>query len=580
MAKVDHVILCGGVPAPRGARGDQVLRLSLGGDEPNVDLEIIDISRRLSSDVPDVLTDLVEIASYVYCADQATTRGGEGVLDFGHGWRRNLTFHIPVRHPLIWSSKNTLGALQRTLSLLSDDNYSFRFSHRTNAGAMQQYLKFDGEAPGTQELDEVLLFSGGVDSLGGAVQEAVCHRRRVALVSHRSNSKIYSRQRNLVEGLRAQCIQNAPLHVPVWVHQRGTGGHEHTQRTRTFLYASLAVAVAQVFGLARIRFYENGVVGLNLPISEQALGSRATRTTHPQVLSGFADLFSLLAQQQFDVENPFLWATKTEVFDLIGNAGCSHLIPDSVSCMHTREQTVNQPHCGRCSQCISRRFAALASRYATSDPGDSYKVDLLTGERLPDIDRTLVESFIRTATAIGSMNELQLIERYGEVGRVLRHLRPLSADQVAERIVQLYRRHSSEVTRVMDGAIRAHASDIREGRLPKTCAIILAVPESYRGVEVPEKVPIPPAPHKAKTKEKTRLRRADEEIEAVRARVRQMKQENMSAFEMSKSLGDAARPQGAAWANLSWPEAWKSVHRNSVKVWLSKNSKAKARRSF
>ena len=406
-------------------KGDQILRLNLGGDDPNVDLEIIDISRRLSSDVADVLTDLVEIASYVYCADQATTRGGEGVLDFGHRWRRNLTFHIPVRLPSMWSSKSTLDALQKTLSLLSDDSYGFHFSQRTNAVAMQQYLKFEGTAPATQELDEVLLFSGGVDSLGGAVQEAVIDKHRVALVSHRSNSKIYSRQKNLMEGLRARCAQNPPLHVPVWVHQRGAGGHEHTQRTRTFLYASLAVAVARVFGLARIRFYENGVVGLNLPISEQALGSRATRTTHPQVLSGFADLFSLLAQQRFDVENPFLWLTKTEVFDLIGNAGCGQLIQDSVSCMHTREQTVNQPHCGRCSQCISRRFASLASRYAMSDPGDSYKVDLLTGERLPDIDRTLVESVIRTATAIGSMNEFELVEHYGEVSRVLRHLRPL-----------------------------------------------------------------------------------------------------------------------------------------------------------
>ena len=62
-----------------------------------------------------------------------------------------------------------------------------------------------------------------------------------------------------------RCPENPPLHVPVWVHQRGTSGHEYTQRTRTFLYASLAVAVARVFGLKRLRFYENGVVGLNLP---------------------------------------------------------------------------------------------------------------------------------------------------------------------------------------------------------------------------------------------------------------------------------------------------------------------------
>ena len=206
--------------------------------------------------------------------------------------------------------------------------------------------------------------------------------------------------------------------------------------------------MARVFGLKRFRFYENGVVGLNLPISEQVVGSRATRTTHPQVLNGLPDHQSHLKPQHvintaspwgLGQQNPFLWLTKTEVVDLIGDAGCGPLIQGSVSCMHTHEQTIDQPHCGRCSQCVSRRFAVLASRYAESDPGNLYKVDLLTGERFPDKDLTLVESFIRTATGIGSMSENQIVERYGEVGRVLRHLRPLSSDQVAENIVQLHR---------------------------------------------------------------------------------------------------------------------------------------------
>ena len=85
-----------------------------------------------------------------------------------------------------------------------------------------------------------------------------------------------------------------------------------------------------------------------------------------------------------------------------------------------------------------------------------------------------------------------------------------------------------------------------------------------------------PARAEARARGKSRRRAIYEDIEAVRARVRQMKREKMSAFMMCKSLGDDPRPQGAAWANLTWPEAWKSVHRNSVKVWLSKNSKAKA----
>jgi Queuosine biosynthesis protein QueC len=492
VAKPNHIILCGGAPAPRGVTPDQIVRLDLGGDEPNVDLEIVDISRRLSSDVPDVLTDLIEIASYVYCADQAVTRGGEGVIAFGGHWRRNFVFHIPVRLPSIWSSPSVLDVLQKTLAILSEDTYEFRFAQRINAVPMQQYLKLgDGDST-TQELDEVLLFSGGVDSLGGTVQEAVLDKRRVALVSHRSNSKVFSRQKQLIGGLHAICKQNPPVHVPVWVHQSGTDGREYTQRSRTFLYASLAAAVAHVFGLKHIRFYENGVVGLNLPISEQVVGARATRTTHPQVLDGFARLFSNLVQQPFAVENPFLWVTKTEVVNLIGDAGCSHLIEQSVSCMHTHEQTKEKPHCGRCSQCISRKFATLASRYPLSDPDTIYKANLLTAERFKGEhpktgDLTLVESFIRTATDVGLMNDFQIVEHYGEISRVLRHVRPLSADQVAEKVIQLYRRHSSDVTKVMDEAFRAHVSDIREEKLPATCAILLAIPESYKTIGVDDR---------------------------------------------------------------------------------------------
>jgi hypothetical protein len=95
------------------------------------------------------------------------------------------------------------------------------------------------------------------------------------------------------------------LHRPVWAHRQGLAGREYTQRTRSFLFASLAFAVARVLKLDRIRFYENGVLSLNLPISEQAVGARATRTTYPKVLKGFAQLFGLLLERDFVVENPF-----------------------------------------------------------------------------------------------------------------------------------------------------------------------------------------------------------------------------------------------------------------------------------
>jgi hypothetical protein len=114
---VDHFVVCGCAPAPRRVKSKCVTRLNLNGNDVNIDLEIIDISRRLSADVPDVVIDLVEIATYVYCADQLIPRGGDGVINAGAKWRRHFSFHIPVRLLGLWSSPAVTDALQRVLAV-------------------------------------------------------------------------------------------------------------------------------------------------------------------------------------------------------------------------------------------------------------------------------------------------------------------------------------------------------------------------------------------------------------------------------------------------------------------------------
>jgi hypothetical protein len=172
----------------------------------------------------------------------------------------------------------------------------------------------------------VVLFSGGLDSLAGAISELVGIERCVALVSHQSAPKIVSRQRDLVEALRAHVGRHRLFHVPVWANKDKAVGKEFTQRSRSFLYAALGFVVARMFGLTRIRFFENGVVSLNLPIVPHVLGARASRTTHPQVLSGFSKLFSALVNESFTVQNPFLWNTKTDIVRMISEHGCAELI--------------------------------------------------------------------------------------------------------------------------------------------------------------------------------------------------------------------------------------------------------------
>ncbi|MGF2076143.1 hypothetical protein, partial [Enterococcus casseliflavus] len=77
---------------------------------------------------------------------------------------------------------------------------------------------------------EVVLFSGGLDSLGGAVREAVEERRRVLLVNHRSTTKPGPRQQGLVAGLRPFCA-HAPRLVPVRANKDSRLTRENTQRS-------------------------------------------------------------------------------------------------------------------------------------------------------------------------------------------------------------------------------------------------------------------------------------------------------------------------------------------------------------
>src|SRR5205823_6879193 len=131
------------------------------------------------------------------------------------------------------------------------------------------------------------------------------------------------------------------LHVRVW--KDSDLNRNYTQRTRSFLYTAVGATVSRMLGLDALRFYENGVVSLNLPIAGQVVGTRATRTTHPRVLAGFQELVGAVGGSAFKVANDFLWNTKAEVIKGIVDAGCADLIAASVSCAHVSESSHNYP---------------------------------------------------------------------------------------------------------------------------------------------------------------------------------------------------------------------------------------------
>ena len=53
----ERIVLCGGLPAPRGAAEKAAVRLSLSGRQNNVNLKLSDISERMVANLPPELID-------------------------------------------------------------------------------------------------------------------------------------------------------------------------------------------------------------------------------------------------------------------------------------------------------------------------------------------------------------------------------------------------------------------------------------------------------------------------------------------------------------------------------------------
>jgi hypothetical protein len=434
------------------------------------------VRRALWKDIPNVLRDLLDLAAYVTAADQAVDRADGGRVDgpeLGAGWRRSFRFRVAVREPDLWNSDLVQNILVPTLSFLSDDQYAFEFCSIGKESSLAGFIDFD-ETRFEGDIAEVISFSGGLDSLAGAVTEAVVEKRQVLLVNHRSTGKMVPQHERLVQELQARAGAWAPVHFPVRVNRSTTVGDEYTQRTRSFLFAALGVMFARMIGLDRFRFYENGVVSLNLPPSPQVVGGRASRTTHPRVLAGFARLFSALLGQSFTIENPFLWDTKTDVVTRIAEAGCEKLIGLSRSCGQTIALESRQhTHCGVCSQCLDRRFAVLAAGQKSNDPASNYAVDLLVGDRGDGDPKTMLAGYLEMVDRVGEMGQDDFLTHFGELARALPHLGQ-SLGVAAAKTFAMYQRHARQVAGVVGGELVANMQSLRRRRLPPSCLLRIA----------------------------------------------------------------------------------------------------------
>lgn len=346
--------------------------------------------KRLDLEISGRAFDFLSIALGVIAADEFVSRA-----DGGDGFGRDLDLTVAIAEPNFWEGLSP--DLVRILNFLTGDTWSLKFvggGHtppKTNErNRMRQRINIS-------KANMVCLFSGGLDSLIGAVT-AIHNPNYEPLLVSRATTGDRTYQQTLLSKLSNPLNFNtndAPRKAlgSSWVK-------EGTTRSRSLLFIALAVCCASALSNANnvsstpIWIPENGVIALNAPLTPRRIGASSTRTAHPQYISGVSDLL-VKADIKATLENPFIFQTKGEMIQNSPHRNIiDPLVEETVSC--GKYKRTNQ-QCGICVPCLIRR--AANNHAGIIEPSNLYRYEDLSlklGSSGPEADLYAVRYALAT----------------------------------------------------------------------------------------------------------------------------------------------------------------------------------------
>jgi hypothetical protein len=270
---------------------------------------------------------------------------------------------VAVAEPQFWNSQRS--AIEAALAFLTTDRWHVSFVE--GGDQFEQPKK-----PVLPTEDSIVLISGGLDSLIGAIDLVTAGRRPMAV------SQLV---RGDAEKQDLFARKLGPLKHLLLNHNADTPEAQDSlsQRSRSLIFIAYGVLAATTLAPyhagERVPLYicENGVIAINPPLTGARIGALSTRTAHPVFLNHIQRLLES-SQLRVKLDNPYKFKTKGEMM-----AGCADqimlkdLAASSTSC--ARYLRYGYRHCGRCEPCQIRRAAFLAwgvedtTTYAFQDLG-------------------------------------------------------------------------------------------------------------------------------------------------------------------------------------------------------------------
>jgi 7-cyano-7-deazaguanine synthase in queuosine biosynthesis len=373
--------------------------------------------------------DLLLLAASIFAVDRCVARGErEDVV-------RGLEISIPVVNI---SQLQPLGALlEDILRLLSNDAWRIIFRH--DRGNPEERLNVEPTEGRT------LLFSGGLDSLAAAIELGM-ERIPLQLVSHTTrNPRTAGAQHELASMLRTIGIDPPHRAFQVTALSRPPSPNlsfetESSQRTRSFLFLTLAVLCARRVGHSQIVFIaENGQMAIHLPLTQARIGAFSTHTAHPEVLAKTESFFSQVFRLPIRITNPYVHRTKAEVTRVAWD-NLRSSIASTISCWKTSRLTGEATHCGSCIPCIVRRIAieihgqdtTVYERNLFTEPFDSLPEDDEGRRNLADFGEFVCR-----------------VERYSEIEMMTEWPDLYCPQIIPTHAIQMYKRAAHEARMVL-----------------------------------------------------------------------------------------------------------------------------------
>lgn len=367
---------------------DDTLAVPAAGSEVATQLQFVQGAKRLEHGIgravddltklgifpTEIGVDLLILAAHVHAADTRLSRDTESQ----DNWTREIRLVVPVSNVLKW--RNTSPLLRRLLNFLTGDRWTVDF--RGRPAGFESTVKPTPPRLIGPPFDDLSLFSGGLDSLIGAIDSLEAGRAPL-FISHAGEGAVSVAQEKLFTRLQSHYPNRAFDRLRIWMSfPDGTIENvpsEKSTRGRSFLF--FAAGAFAGTGLERksvLRVPENGLIALNVPLDPLRLGALSTRTTHPFYIARWNDLLGMLGLP-VAIENPYWEKTKGEMVSGCANKSLlTDLIQDSLSCASpTKGRWIGHgtEHCGFCLPCLIRR-AAIHSGLGITDPTTYTLADL------------------------------------------------------------------------------------------------------------------------------------------------------------------------------------------------------------